>query len=117
MRNLEQVVSELLSNDGTVPVAHVSPPSKGYVVGINGAGLQYSQEIPVAEVESWVRNVRTRAAQPAHYLGSWKDSETGTRYLDLVRVFGERATAEEFGREQGEIAIYDLNNDEEIRLS
>ena len=115
MRSIDDITSDLLAGDGTVPVTQISPPSAGFVVGINGRGLVCSQPSS-SEVAEWVASQRTRAAQPAHHLGSWADSETGLHYFDLVRVFGERASAEDFGRSQGEIAIYDMGNQSEIRL-
>lgn len=113
MKSVQEITAELLACDGTVPVSNVAAPQQGYVVGINGQGIVSTDP---AEAYRWVASQRSRAALPGHHLGSWLDTETGKRYLDLVRVFSERATAEEFGRDQEEIAIYDLKKGEEIRL-
>lgn len=48
--------------------------------------------------------------------GAWRDSETGTVYLDTVATFETLREAIDFARERGEIAIFDLIAGDEIRL-
>lgn len=93
-------------------------PTKGYLVAIK----EFEHVIPADRLVSqavpeWVPTVRSRATLPGHFLGIWHDRETGIAYADVVRFFAERAAAEQFGREQGQIAIYDLTHDAEIRLT
>jgi hypothetical protein len=47
-------------------------------------------------------------------LGGWEYE--GRFYFDSCRVFADREKAIEFGRKNGQIAIFDLDNLEEIRL-
>lgn len=48
-------------------------------------------------------------------LGAWVDTETGTTYLDVVTIVDDKAKALELAVEHGEIAIYDLTTQTEIR--
>lgn len=52
----------------------------------------------------------------AMYVGGWLDRETGLYYYDATVVVDDRRAAEELGRLNGQIAIFDLNHMEEIRL-
>lgn len=47
-------------------------------------------------------------------LGGWEYE--GRFYFDSCRVFRDRNEAIEFGRRNGQIAVFDLDNLEEIRL-
>ena len=52
------------------------------------------------------------------YVGGWRDSKTGRYYYDSVFLFPESSMneASEFGRENGQIAVYVLSSGEEVRL-
>jgi hypothetical protein len=49
-------------------------------------------------------------------LGTWKDETTHTFYLDVVAVCPDREQAELLGRKHEQLAIFDLQALEEIRL-
>lgn len=49
-------------------------------------------------------------------IGGWFDTKSGRYYFDSVRVFTTRAEAVEFGRQNHQLAVFDLDNLEEIRL-
>jgi len=51
-------------------------------------------------------------------IGGWLDEETGRYHFDSVRVFAETAfgAAVEFARENGQLAFYNLTDEEEIRM-
>lgn len=63
-----------------------------------------------------VLNLVTSESCPASCVGGWMDTETGLYYFDATVIFEDRETAINFGRMQKQIAIFDLNNMEEIRL-
>lgn len=63
-----------------------------------------------------VLNLVTSESCPASCVGGWMDSETGLYYFDATVIFEDRETAINFGRMQKQIAIFDLNNMQEIRL-
>ena len=52
----------------------------------------------------------------ADHVGGWLDSETGLYYFDAVRIFTNLDEAMNFARENGQIAIFNLDTLEEIRL-
>ena len=47
-------------------------------------------------------------------LGGWMDTATGHYFYDSCKVFTNMAEALEFGKQQRQIAIYDLDNDKVI---
>lgn len=63
-----------------------------------------------------VLNLVTSDACPASCVGGWLDQETGLYYFDATVILQDKAAAVAFGRLQNQIAIFDLNNLEEIRL-
>ena len=48
-------------------------------------------------------------------IGLWRDTESGVYYVDANLYFEDLDEALEFGRSRGEIAIYDIEDDKEIR--
>ena len=63
-----------------------------------------------------VISVVTSGTSGATCVGGWLDQETGLYYYDATVIIEDRAAAIAFGRLQNQIAIFDLNNLEEIRL-
>ena len=63
-----------------------------------------------------VLNLVTSEACPASCVGGWLDQETGLYYFDATVIIEDKEAAIAFGRLQNQIAIFDLNNLEEIRL-
>ena len=63
-----------------------------------------------------VLNLVTSEACPASSVGGWLDQEPGLYYFDATVIIEDRDAAIAFGRLQNQIAIFDLNNLEEIRL-
>lgn len=63
-----------------------------------------------------VISVVTSGTSGATCVGGWLDQETGLYYYDATVIIEDRAAAIAFGRMQGQIAIFDLNNMKEIRL-
>lgn len=49
-------------------------------------------------------------------IGGWYNSENGKFYYDATVVVNDRAAAIEIGRINSQIAIFDLDNCEEIKL-
>lgn len=52
----------------------------------------------------------------ADHVGGWYDNETGLYYFDAVNIYDDEKQAIQAGRENAQIAIFNLNNCEEIRL-
>lgn len=49
-------------------------------------------------------------------IGGWRDTATGLYYFDAIVVILDREEAIQTGKANGQIAIYDIGNDKEIRL-
>lgn len=61
-------------------------------------------------IEAHIRSI------PAHNLfGVWTDSD-GTVYIDYVEHVGSLSVALSKARERGELAVWDLRNEREIRV-
>ncbi|WP_034256822.1 hypothetical protein [Adhaeribacter aquaticus] len=60
--------------------------------------------------------VITHAQAHDQIVGGWLNTENNQYYFDSCKVFRSRKEAIEFGREQEQLAIFDLTNLEEIKL-
>lgn len=49
-------------------------------------------------------------------IGGWRDTATGLYYFDATLIVSDLTEAVRLGRENGQIAIYDIANNKEIRL-
>lgn len=99
----------------------------GYAVGGQAKGLELTPindhtGQTVESIKAWHTTIRewiTRTPQLAEdgfYLGMWKDEISGNTWVDLTRVFADRADALAEGAQRGELAIYDLSSGTEIRI-
>lgn len=86
-------------------------PSSGYCVALAATQNSHGPE-GLARVIDLIESDTTRA----EYVGGWLDQESGLYYYDATIVVNDLAEALELGRLNGQIAIFDLNNMEEIRL-
>lgn len=104
-------------------IAAANPAGFTYNVYNNGmqtsgyaVALACTQNSHGADGLESVINVVTSGTTGATCVGGWLDSETGLYYYDATVIFTDRETAIAFGRMQKQIAIFDLNTMEEIRL-
>lgn len=86
-------------------------PSSGYCIALAATQNSHGDE-GLARVIDLIESGTTRA----EYIGGWLDQESGLYYYDATVVVDNLADALELGRVNGQIAIFDLNNMEEIRL-
>lgn len=49
-------------------------------------------------------------------VGGWRDPETGIAYLDLTRVVPTREQADRLAREHDQVAYFDLNSQQSVRV-
>lgn len=95
---------------------HYSGP--GYVVG----GLGIAQVFKVdpndmaGSAERFYRALRNVEAQSPKSIGAWLDSQTGLYWIEENRIFEGREEAIRFARANGQIALWDLLDQCEIRL-
>lgn len=119
-----EIASELLTrtreNGGATLLKNGEVATKGYATGI---GQEYKLKAndrllfknvatfaQIAECVDLILNNKTCNA-----VGFWYHE--GVLYIDAVMIFEELENALELGRIKKEIAIYDLNEQKEIKLS
>lgn len=56
-----------------------------------------------------------RLKKPGHYLGGWRDKETGQVYLDVSIVAATHDDARRLARTHKQLAYWDLDADREVR--
>ena len=103
-------VAELIETrpDGfTISSDMTEEPVTGYAVAVT----QYCFDL-----EGLGRVLKTIGSNPAYHLGGWLDKETGKFYFDAVRVVETIEEAKQIGKENCQLAIFDLANMAEIRL-
>lgn len=88
-------------------------PDKGYMIGGFGKELIFPSisEVIIPQVESWIEEHKLRKDQ---YYGVWIDS--GKVYFDVSVNLQDKSQALKIGRVKNQKAIWDLNENKEIRL-
>ena len=86
------------------------PVKRGYSVAVNDTQDSFGA-VGLANVIKYVNE------HPGiNAFGGWYNSENGMFYFDAVIICDDKKTAENLGRANKQIAIFDLNNLKEIRL-
>lgn len=93
----------------TVNSENMTPETAGYCVALAETQNSFNKK-GLARVYDVISSGRANA------VGGWLDSESGLYYYDAVVVLQDREKAIELGRLNNQLAIFDLNNMEEIRL-
>lgn len=83
---------------------------------INGYCVAYKETQNIIATSLGIKAVLKHAKANAGYIGGWLDEKTGIYYLDSVKIFSDKQKAIRFAIENEQIAIYNLQNGEEIRL-
>ena len=94
----------------TVNAADLQPITTGYAVALADTQNSFGAEGLARVIEFVNNNAGVNA------FGGWLDSETGLFYWDATVIVSDRATAEELARKNGQLAFFDLENLEEIRV-
>lgn len=63
-----------------------------------------------------LEKVINHALENGQTVGGWMDTESNLYYFDSCKVFDNEREAVEFGRQNKQLAIFDLDNLKEIRL-
>ena len=114
MNNLFTIISAIAAANPagfTYNVEQNEMQATGYAVA-----LQCTQDSHGIDGLESVINIVTSGNTGASCIGGWLDTATGLYYWDATVIFDDRETAINFGRMQKQIAIFDLNNMQEIRL-
>jgi len=107
------LMRHLTTNVGTSVSLSLASPKSGYMVSIV-AGPVYHKDSQVP-AEAIIEFLRYNAVKES-YCGSWLDTETELIYVDISANFEDKDLALSLAREFGEIAIWDVRNNCEIRL-
>jgi hypothetical protein len=92
-------------------------PTKGYAVGngAKGIALTFGSDLEAFDV-SVERVIAQTKLIGADYFGTWIDTSTQQLYIDPVNVFASKDFALGVAFERGELAVYDLDKQREIRI-
>lgn len=64
-----------------------------------------------------LRAVEFAVANGVPCIGGWYDAESGLYYYDATEIFHDKESAETAARENEQIAFFDLDNLQEIRIA
>lgn len=95
-------------------------PDTGYYVGGLVSPLVIDDVDSITQDDRW--NLEVFVAYlietvGADYIGWWTDSETGKLWIDGTTWHLGEFIAARVGRERGELAIYDIRGERELRLA
>lgn len=102
----------------TVDAATLQPIKSGYAVSLAVTQDSFGAEglVHVVDVIEKMQN----QGETSHYdglaFGGWYNAKNGHYYYDATVIVKDRTKAIELARVNGQLAIYDLNNLEQIRL-
>lgn len=107
---------DIMSNGGTVFADTLAPVSTGFVVGGRWGAIVIEPEADCRQArESAFEAVRASCA-PGLSVGWWLDTETGRVWVEAVDVVDTRPEALALAQARGELAIFDLSTEMEVRL-
>lgn len=106
---LTKIAETTLRNGGATFTAHGDLILSGFCV----AGVAPAVRIPVADFTTEALEAAV-AGFEADTFGTW--IEEGEVWIEPSEVYTDRAEADRVARERGEIAYFDLDTFEEIRL-
>lgn len=99
------------NKDGyTVDATTLQPITKGYAVAVAATQNSFGPE-GLARVIEYARTHKVVNA-----FGGWYNEDNGLYYYDAVIIADSLADAQELGKSNAQIAIFDLQNMKEIRL-
>ena len=102
----------------TVNAATLQPITSGYAVALAVTQDSFGAEglAKVVDVIEKMQNQGEAFRFDGLAFGGWYDSKGGRYYYDATVIVKDRAEALELARVNGQLAIFDLDNLEEIRL-
>ena len=113
----EALLNSVVENPSgfTKSIFRVFPCNKGYAVGVNGLTLTFDGN--EADFYAWLDVVHwlfthSDIGQYIH-IGGWRAPDEKYE-IDVVVVFRDEQEAIKFAKEQDQIAVYNLETDEEI---
>jgi fructokinase len=95
----------------TVNAETLQPVKKGFAVALAETQNSFNNSGLLRVIDYQQRN-----ADKVNAFGGWLDRETGLFYWDATVICEDLETAKELGRINGQKAVFDLENLQEIRL-
>ena len=90
-------------------------PTTGYLVSVeDGPNYDSLEAVNEHEVSEWIAGKLDIGLN--YYYGSWQDAKTKRVYFDIALNTPSKLTALDLAGEYNQIAIYDVDNNCEIRL-
>ena len=114
MKNLFLTVSALAAANPagfTYDLVNGSFPSSGYVIALAETQNSFGPE-GLQKCLDLITSGKTKAT----CIGGWLDNESGLYYYDASIIVDDLDIAIQLGKANGQIAIFNLNTFEEIRL-
>lgn len=105
-----QLIASMNPDGFTVDKKTFEPITSGYSVAVAGTQNSFNNA-GCARVVSYANNHKEINA-----LGGWLNTENGFYYYDAVIVCNDLSEALTLAKANNQIAIFDLNNMQEIRL-
>lgn len=112
-------LAEILANDGyTWGPAGRHVPTTGFMVSIPGHEQAIPREVlDAVEVAKYIGDTYDKVmATDSLFWGAWVNEDNDQVYFDLSMHIEDRAEAIAFGRLADQLAIWDVANEDEIRL-
>ena len=109
-----RIAKMLIENASSISInANLQKPTTGYMVSITAGPTYHSPStIDMMELVDFIINKSAKDS----YFGSWLDINTGRYYFDISANMETLESATILGEALGEIAIWDVENNCEIRL-
>ena len=109
---------QTISNGGvTIKLDNKAIPKKGFVVS------PYKQSEKIIPIENFTKEEvvnyikeSVNLKNDSHYLGLWKDPQSGKVYLDTVVLKENKEDAHNLAKQNEQLAFYDLERGETINL-
>lgn len=112
------MTSAIVNNGGCSIALNGELPRLRYMVSLLGYESILDDSLPIsAQVLAYIeKNKATLARLPEAFIGAWLDSKTGKVYLDLSVNLPSKAKAQALALQNKQVAYFDLNLGEAIRL-
>lgn len=111
MKDLKKAIQEIATsnpNGFTVKLPTLENVTKGFISAYEDTQNCFGNE--------GLEKVIDHATNHDNTIGGWLNEDDQQYYFDSCKVFENEKEAIEFGKENKQIAIFDLNNLKEIRL-
>lgn len=112
---LEKIYAETMANGGfSINILNNEEPKEGFMVSLPNKELKVSSERFNPQILRNYINSTNELNNPKMFLGTWVEGDEV--YIDTSENITDKETAIRKGIAQGQLAIYDVKNQEVINL-